>query len=205
MSNRRQILAIALLALTATGLGVLASLWMRPAAGPPAPLAAGTRLDPPRPLPAFTLTDQRGQPFGAERFRGHWSLVFFGFTSCPEVCPTTLALLADVRRQLGAGAPDLVFVSVDPERDTPERLAAYLPGFDAGITGLTGNPDALATLAGSLGVLYRRLPGPDGEYMMDHSVAVQVVDPKGGVAAVFTPPFTTAGLVADLRILESGD
>jgi protein SCO1/2 len=169
----------------------------------PVALESGTWLSPPRPLPAFDLVDQDGNAAGPARFQGRWTLVFFGFTHCPEACPTTLALLATVRRELAGlvpadRVPDVLLVSVDPERDTPPVLKSYLAGFDPSFSGLTGNPEAVRAFATALGVPYRKIPMADG-YMMDHSTAIMLVNPRGQLAALFTGPHVADVLIRDVR------
>lgn len=174
----------------------------------PAPVSApvlesGTWLSPPRALPSFALVDQDGKAAGPERLQGRWTLLFFGFSHCPEACPTTLALLGTVRRELAttlpaAKVPAVLLISVDPERDTPAVLKAYLAGFDPSFTGLTGDPPALRAFATALGVPYRKIP-MNGDYMMDHSTAIMLVDPGGQLAALFTGPHVADVLLRDVR------
>lgn len=166
-------------------------------------LEAGTWFSPARPLPGFQLVDQDGRTVGPERFQGRWSLVFFGFTHCPEACPATLALLATVRQELARSmpadrVPDVMLVSVDPERDTPEILKAYLSGFDGDFTGLTGEPAAVREFATTLGVPYQKTP-MDGDYMIDHSLAIMLVNPEGQRVALFSAPHTADVLLRDYR------
>jgi protein SCO1 len=174
-----------------------------PGAEPRVVLESGTWLSPPRPMPDFQLLDQDGAAAGPEALRGRWNLVFFGFTHCPEACPATLAMLGAVRRELEAGVatpqvPSVLLVSVDPERDTPAVLKAYLAGFGPGFAGLTGDPDAVRSFATALGVPYRKIP-MDGDYMMDHSTAIMLVNPRGELAALFAGPHDAGVLLRDVR------
>ncbi len=193
------------LLLLAAGLGgvVFGRLFFAPAPVNTPVLESGTWLSPPRTLPAFALVDQDGKAAGPERLRGGWTLVFFGFTHCPEACPTTLALLGTVRRALAttlpaAKVPAVLLISVDPERDTPAVLKAYLAGFDPSFTGLTGNPEAVRAFATALGVPYRKIP-LDGDYMLDHSTAIMLVAPDGRLAALFAGPHLADVLLRDVR------
>ena len=166
-------------------------------------LESGTWLAPARPLPAFALVDQDGKAAGPERFQGRWTLVFFGFTHCPEACPTTLALLATVRRELAEAVPTdrvpaVLLISVDPERDTPTVLKSYLAGFDPIFSGLTGNPEAVRAFATALGIPYQKIQ-MEGDYMVDHSTAIMLVNPKGQLAAIFTGAHVADVLLRDLR------
>jgi protein SCO1 len=162
-------------------------------------LASGTWLPQPRPVESFSLTDQTGAPFTQDQLRGRPSLVFFGFTHCPHVCPTTLAKLAQVKRD--SGIPDLrvILVSVDPERDSPAALASYLANFDPEFVGLTGDKRVIEGLARDLNVAMARTEQPGGTYTMDHSATVFLVDARGALVAVFTPPIESPNLAADLR------
>lgn len=144
---------------------------------------------------AFQLTDASGRPVDQSILQGKWSAVFFGFTYCPDVCPTTLQTLIDARRQLGARGEKLqiVFVSVDPGRDTPQQVATYLSNFP-GVVGLTGSPEQVAGVVKAYKGYYAlscpaenpaeraRLKAPQDcpdDYLVDHSSAVYLMDPKG--------------------------
>lgn len=150
-------------------------------------------------VPAMQAAD--GAAFDASRLRGRWSLVFFGFTSCPEICPTTLATLARFAQApasgVGAGSTQVVFVSVDPGTDTPQRIAEYLKNFDARFVGVTGSSDALAGFAAAAGAGYAASGAS-----MDHSTSVFVVDPQGRLAGVLLHPSDPARILADLGSLR---
>jgi protein SCO1 len=187
--------------LLAAALGAaLAGFYLARQLDSPAPrLASGTWLPVPRALPDFALVDGSGHPYTRAQLAGAPALVFFGFTHCPDVCPTTLLKLAQVHRQL----PSLrvVFVSVDPERDTPPLVAQYAQAFDPSFVSLTGEPRAIAELARAFGVAVNRVELPGGDYTMDHSAVVFLLDPAGRMVALFTPPLEVAPLSADLRTL----
>jgi len=130
----------------------------------------------------FQLTDHAGKPRALADFRGKAVVMFFGYTQCPDVCPTTLSLLSDVMKQLGADAAkvQVLFVTVDPERDTGELLAAYVPAFDPSFLGLRGDAEATARTARDFKVIYQKQPGSaPGSYTMDHSAGTYVFDPQG--------------------------
>lgn len=193
-------LAIATGALAA-GIGV--ALLGREAPAPET-WAASTVLDRPRALPEFQLATASG-PLTAADLRGRWTLVFFGFAACPDICPTTLALLAQVDRSLAdlpaAARPQVLFVSVDPERDTPQAASEYAAFFAAGFRGATGTLAELDRLASALGAPFLKVPlGPEG-YTVDHSGAVFVLDPEVRFAAVMTPPLVALHMADDLRRL----
>lgn len=156
----------------------------------------GTYILPaPREIPPFNLVDQRGAAFDNSRLLGHWSLLFFGYTSCPDVCPVTLSVLSGVEKKLaGAGERDLLdkldvyLISVDPERDSAAALAKYLGAFSPRFTGVTGSHDAIAALAASLNVAFMKVPAANGEYVIDHTGNIVVVNPKGHYHAFIKMP-----------------
>jgi len=159
-----------------------------------------------RDIPAFTLTDQHGEPFGPQRLGGRWSLLFFGFTHCPDICPGTLFDLARVTAGLREAEPavadrvQVVFVSVDPERDRPERMRDYVAYFDPGFTAVTGPHAQLEPLTRKLGIAYRIAPHEaDAErYDVDHSASVLLINPAGRLHGVFPAPHDAAVMQSDL-------
>jgi protein SCO1/2 len=164
-----------------------------------------TVLQPPKPLPDFTLVDYHGEPFTPARLQGHWSLLFFGYTHCPDVCPGTLALLNDVDRRLAEGASGngdvkVVFISVDPERDTPEQLAKYVPYFNKAFLGVTGGTEEINLITQRLGILHVRVDDNAGAsgYLIDHSASILLIDPAGRLYALFSTPHDPAAIAADL-------
>ena len=129
----------------------------------------------------FELKDAQGRTRTLADFRGKAVVLFFGYTQCPDVCPTTLAALADAMKRLGPDADrvQVLFVTVDPERDTPALLAQYVPAFDPRFLGLYGDADATARTAKEFKVLYQKVAGPTGNYTMDHSAGTYIFDPQG--------------------------
>ncbi len=129
----------------------------------------------------FRLTSHRGETVSEKDISGHPHVIFFGFTQCPEVCPTTLWELNSDLNYLGERAKDLriYFVSVDPERDTPEALANYLGSFDESISGLTGTPDEILQMARNYKVVYRKVPTTDDDYTMEHTALLYLMDADG--------------------------
>jgi protein SCO1/2 len=130
----------------------------------------------------FALNDASGKPRTLADFKGKAVVVFFGYVQCPDVCPTTLATLAEAMKLLGKDADrvQVLFVTIDPERDTPRLLAEYVPAFDSRFLGLWGDAEATARVAKEFKVLYRKQPGPTPEtYTMDHSAGSFVFDPQG--------------------------
>ncbi len=167
----------------------------------PLVLRAGTALPEPRALPAFALVDQAGRPFGLARFEGRWSLLFTGFTHCPDVCPTTLALMAELNRRVARDDLQFVFLSVDPERDTPDAVARYLAHFDAALVGATGARAEMERLTAGLGLAQVRNPGGGDEYTVDHSTAFVLIDPEARLSGYFSAPHERDALAADLAAL----
>ena len=153
------------------------------------PALPGVVVNPePATIEDFTLTDQAGKPRAFSALRGSPALVFFGFTHCPNVCPTTLGRLKMLHEADGGAlrAARIVFISVDGDRDTPARLAAYLEPLSSGITGLTGNPKSTAQIAaGFAAVFFKEPPAKDGGYNVMHSTQVYAVDKAGRLRATF--------------------
>jgi protein SCO1/2 len=172
-------------------------------------LTTGTLLSPSRNLPDFSLIDQHGRTFGSANLRGHWSLLFFGYTNCPDFCPTTLTTLAAMQKRLRAAGtaalPQVIFVSVDAKRDTPAQLAKYVPYFDPDFVGLTAaDQPSVEAVAKKLGVTVMLVPTPDGNYAVDHSEALFVLNPDGRVAAILNGPFSVDALQGDFRRIVAG-
>ena len=186
--------------LPAAACAALAGFWVAHELDRDSPqLASGTWLPQPKVLPSFTLTDTTGGAFTPRELSGAPTLLFFGFTHCPDVCPTTLLKLAQIVRRAAVPGLRVVFVSVDPQRDTPAVLGMYVHAFDPQFQGLTGAPAAIGRLAAALGVVMSRVELPGGDYTMDHSAVVFLLDDAGRVDAIFTPPFEVAAITADLR------
>ena len=181
--------------------GLLAVRFLSPK--PPAVLATGTLLAPVRPLADFSLIDNSGRPYGPGNLRGHWSLMFFGYTQCPDFCPSTLTMLAAVEKQLRAAkavAPQVIFVSLDAKRDTPAQLNRYVPNFDPEFIGLTAaDQSAIEAIAKRWGIAVAIQAAANGDYIVNHSEAIFVIDPNGNLAAVLTGPFTVDALQSDFR------
>jgi len=151
----------------------------------------------------FSLVDQNGKPFTDADLKGKWHLVFFGYTHCPDVCPTALNDLSLALDKLGAKKSEvgIVFISVDPERDTPEVLKSYVESFGGPIVALTGTPAAVKQAAQDYKVYYAKHPTADGGYDMDHGALIYVMDPQGRFTATFTPDDSEDTIVARLRKL----
>jgi protein SCO1/2 len=177
----------------------LAGFWIAHQLDRGAPqLASGTWLPQAKPVIDFQLTDTTGRAFTRQDLAGAPTLVFFGFTHCPDVCPTTLLKLAQVRRRAAIAGLRVLFISVDPQRDTPPVLGMYVHAFDPQFQGLTGDTKAIAALAANFGVAVNRVELPGGDYTMDHSAVVFLLDDAARIVAIFTPPFDVTAISADL-------
>jgi protein SCO1/2 len=192
------------------GLAIAAglALALRNTWGPAAPLAA-TVLPVGNELPDFALLDHEGEPVDRTVFEGQWDVVFFGFTHCPDICPATMTVLGQAKRELAAQGreplPRVVFVSVDPERDTPEAMARYIAYFGDGNLGLTGELGELSKLTDALGIFFQKAGDDDGAYGVDHSTVVLLIDPRGRLKALFTAPHDVANLVHDLPLIMAAE
>jgi len=183
-------------------LGLLGARHFKPTPAPPPPVIAGYVLPQPQVLPPVELVDGDGDRFTPANFAGHWSFLYFGYTYCPDVCPLALIELASVKKLLAAapGNPpaEYYFVSVDPARDTPERLREYVTYFDPTFQGLTGSADDLRRLANTTGSVSFIAEGQGADhYLVSHSSNVVVLDPAGQLYAVITAPHEPSGIAAD--------
>ena len=153
----------------------------------------------------FSLVDQNGKPFTDSDLKGKWQLVFFGYTHCPDVCPTALNDLSLALEQLGAKKNEvgIVFISVDPDRDTPAVLKSYVESFGGPIEALTGTAPEVAQAAKDYKVFYAKHPTAGGGYDMDHSALIYIMDPQGRFTATFTPDDTSDAMAARLKKLLS--
>ena len=151
----------------------------------------------------FTLVDDNGKPFTDAQLAGKWHLVFFGYTHCPDICPTALNDLSLALDQLGGEEKEvsIVFISVDPERDTPAVLKSYVQSFSGPIIGLTGTSQEVALAAREYHVYYAKHPTAGGGYDMDHSAVIYIMDPQGRFTATFGPDDNPDRMAARLRKL----
>jgi protein SCO1 len=176
------------------------------------PQTEAVRLfEPPRELPAFSLRQSDGTQLVPGELNGHWTLVFLGFTHCPDVCPMTLAQLAQAQKQWAAlpeaTRPRVLFVSVDPERDSPDRIGEYAHAFHRDTLAATADIPALEAFARSLSMVFAKVPAEDGapadQYSVDHSAAMAVLDPRGRMSGLVQPPFDPKAIAADLAALTA--
>lgn len=175
----------------------------------PAPVSARLKsvrlIQPARSLQPFDLAVSDGSRASAATLRGHWTVVFLGFTHCPDVCPTTLTELSKAQRDWrdipAETRPKVLFVSVDPERDTAEALGKYAHYFDEETIAATAEPAALTEFTKSLGMVYMKVPLGDSDYSIDHSATLVLLDPQGRQAGLIRPPFDWKSIAGDLRLL----
>ena len=189
------------------------------------PYTVLTAIPDPEAVPPFQFTDHDGAPFGTADLQGGWTLLFFGFTNCPDICPPTMAQLKTFMDRLGGQAPTprVVFVSVDPERDPPPVLKRYVTSFHPDFLGIVGPRPALVSLAKELGIYAETVPGPSAmshaeshsdqaeehahqghdapseDYVINHSGYILVIDPQGRYVGVFSPPLNDEEMAAAWR------
>jgi protein SCO1/2 len=191
----------------AAGLVAWLEFWTPPIMHTPPAITtkAATLLPQLKPLPPFSLIDQQGKTFDNQRLQGHWTFLDFGYTHCPDVCPTTLALLSNLDDRLQSvkqKAPyEIAFVSIDPQRDSRQRLAEYVGYFDPSFLGVRGDDQALQQLTRPLGILYQKVPTPNSAmgYVMDHSTSIALIDPQGRYYALFSPPHDADLMAEDFK------
>ena len=211
MFNRTTI--IVLVVALAAGLGLWASQrYFAQAPKAQWPQTQAVRLfEPPRELPAFSLRQSDGTQLVPGELKGHWTLVFLGFTHCPDVCPMTLAQLSQAQKQWesipAAIRPRVLFVSVDPKRDSPDRIGEYAHAFHSDTLAATANVPALENFARSMSMVFVKVPAPEGapadQYSVDHSASMAVLDPQGRMSGLVQPPFDPAAIAADMAALTA--
>ena len=212
MFNRTTVLI--LLVALATGAGLFAAEYLysgRASSGPE--LRSMRRLTTPRDLPAFTLQQSDRTQLVPGELRGHWTVVFIGFTYCPDVCPTTLASLAQAQTRWAtlpeSTRPRVLFVSVDPERDTIEKLGEYAHAFHKDTLAATADIPSLQAFTTSLSLVFAKVPPANGapadQYAVDHSATMVVLDPQGRMAGVISPPYRSKDIAEDLIALTKAD
>ncbi|MCB1758225.1 MAG: SCO family protein [Gammaproteobacteria bacterium] len=171
--------------------------------------SVATVIPEPRPLTPFELQDHRGRPFSSASLEGRWSFLVFGYTHCPDICPTALMTLSRMderlKQQRVAADYQVVFVSIDPERDSRQRLAQYVPYFNSEFLGVRGEQAELTRLTTQLGVVYLKVQAgrAEGDYLMDHSAAIVLIDPQGRYHAVFSAPHKAEAIAEDFRRISS--
>ncbi|MGD8483634.1 MAG: SCO family protein, partial [Thioalkalispiraceae bacterium] len=159
-----------------------------------------------RPITGFELIDHNGKPFTEANLKGNWSFAFFGFTNCPDVCPTALKIMQGVWKKLPAdkAKPNMLFFSVDPDRDPPEVLKKYVSYYHPDFIGITGKLDQIDIITNQLGILYGYDEKGDnsGDYNVNHSAQVLLIDPQGRLRAVFSPPYHADSISQALAVIR---
>lgn len=202
---------IALVAALLAGLGLMAGkMVFDRSASSPWPATRVVEMHAPRAIPAFNLAQSDGTRLVPGELRGHWTLVYLGFTACPDVCPTTLAELAQAQKRWQAlpdsTRPRILFVSVDPERDSPAKAGEYARAFHRDSLAASGDLPALENFAGALHLVFGKAPGKHfdenpNDYAVDHSASIAVLDPEGRLAGLIRPPFDPAAIADDMTLL----
>jgi protein SCO1 len=207
MFNRSTLYILVVAVAMGLGLWAAGRYSAREAAGPD--LQAVTLFPAARAIPPFSLQQSDGTQLVPGELNGHWTLVFLGFTHCPDVCPTTLAQLSAAQQQWSAWPdavrPRVLFVSVDPERDDPDRIGEYAHGFHRDTLAATADIPALEAFTRSLSMVFMKAPVDDAEpadaYSIDHSASIALLDPRGRMAGVIQPPFHPPSIADDLDVL----
>ena len=195
-------LLVAGVVLLAAALGVFVTIQQPQQLQPTVP---GLLWPEPKSLGAFALTDQNNEPFTVADLHGKWSLLFFGFTHCPDICPATLAVMDQAHPQFERDRDvQFVFVSVDPERDTPERLQQYLTSFNPEFVGLGGSSAQVAGLTGQIGLPYFvDKTAREDNYLVDHGASLFMIDPLGRLVGILPAPHDAAGVTNSFRRIRA--
>jgi protein SCO1 len=165
-------------------------------------------LPTPREIAPFELTTHTGRPFTVEDLKGHWSFIFFGFTNCPDICPTSMSVMAQAERQLEAESPQSanpfqgVLVTVDPERDDQETLATYVQAFSEDFIGVRGDRPETAAFATQVNAAFAMMPASDGGYQVDHTANIVIVNPRGHYHGFARTPHNVDTIVEAFRSLS---
>ena len=202
-SQRWRLVALVAAVATITLLAAGAVFWLRPEA--PTPVASSGVVQLPKGATIggpFQLVDHTGRPVSDKDFAGKFMLIYFGFTHCPDVCPTELQTMANVVDALGTDGARVVpvFIAVDPERDTPEQLKGYVAAFHPTLIGLTGSMDQVSAVAKAYKVYFSKAPsGSGGDYQVDHTSFVYLVGPDGAMRSMFRSGISDQAMVAEIR------
>ena len=206
--NRNHNLTLIAVAIISIVVGVLVSQKLLKAPATIPENLSATLLDKAKPLYNFRLIDHNNKPFDLNRLKGHWSFLFFGYTHCPDVCPLAMQIMRKVWQ-----APQLktvintnmqmIFVSVDPDRDKPALLKSYVQYYNPAFIGVTGKADEIDNLTGQLGILYGfDDPNENGDYNVSHSGQIILIDPQGNMRAVFSPPLSPQSITRDFIAIK---
>lgn len=211
MSKKLMIIIIIIIALLAVGFGFYTHLSIQKSKDAALHSLTNTTLfSEPREMAAFSLTDNKNKIYTNQNLHGHWTMLFFGFTHCSSICPMTMSALMNMMQLLDAKKiqkPQVVFVTLDPERDTVAQLNTYVTAFNPDFIGLTGSETAIDALADSLSILHLKVSNSNNskESTIDHSGTILLINPKGKVSAVFSMPYQSNAMAHDFAILEKYD
>ncbi|MDH5359472.1 MAG: SCO family protein [Gammaproteobacteria bacterium] len=207
MNKKSQYIIALLVIVLATVSGILFSIWLNQQQGLPQDMEAIV-LPQSRPVAQFSMLDQNGQAFGTEQLQGKWTFMFFGYTHCPDVCPTTLAVMNSVAQSIEDADGNLdqvqfVFVSVDPDRDSPAQLKEYLGYFNKAFIGITGERQQIDALARQMSVMYFLNNKTDKkDYSVDHSAAILLSEPSGGLRSLFNTPHIPESILKSFKAIR---
>lgn len=207
--SNKNFLAFIIFALLALGLGLAVNLWHSEKTPIVSSPIAGTSLDQPQLIPEFHLLNGLGKPFTHHNLKGHFSLLFFGFTHCQSICPLTMTLLTQLYKELKAEKlplPQVIFITLDPSRDTPKVVGTYVKAFNPHFIGLTGSLSKIQQLSKQMGVVYiqaQQNQSLENNYQIDHSGTIYLINPEGKLAAIFSPPHDEASIKQDYKNLVS--
>lgn len=181
---------------------IIAAFFVLRQTNPPV-IETGTLLAQPKTLPEFELVNHQGETITRRDLTGQWSLLFTGFTSCPDICPSTIYVLNALDEKLRANQDEfsMIFLSVDPERDTPGVMAQYIELFSPSLTGITGKLSGIEQFCNEIGMSFIHIPGTAGRYTVEHSGALVLIDPQARISGYFRPPFDTGRMARDLQAI----
>lgn len=199
-------IAVALFAVLAMAAGFWLATKLTTSENVSQPQIQGAVVNPARQIAVPELTRHDGKPFTNEDLRGHWTLVFFGYTHCPDICPVTMNVLAEAKKKAPVDFPQVVFISVDPQRDSVAMLGDYVHYFDPQFTGVTGDEKMIQALTLQTSVVYMKVPGASGnenDYLVDHSSSILLINPEGQLAAFLRAPHTPSSISDSVNKLKA--
>lgn len=199
-------LAVVLFALTAMAAGFWLATLLTTPKSVNLPQIHGSVVNPPRQIAVPELIKQDGEAFTNADLVDQWTLVFFGYTQCPDICPMTMNVLAEAKKKAPVDFPQVVFISVDPQRDSVEMLSGYVHYFDPQFMGVTGEEKMIEALTLQTSVVYMKVPGASGaqnDYLVDHSSSILLINPKGQLAAFLKTPHTPSNIIESVEKIRA--
>lgn len=207
--SNKKFLAFVIFAVLAVGLGIGFNLWHSAKTRIVPPPIMATNIDQPQLIPEFHLVNGLGKPFTHSNLKGHFSLLFFGFTHCQSICPLTMTLLTQLYKDLKAEKillPQVIFITLDPRRDTPKVVDTYVKAFNPHFIGVSGPSAGIQLLSKQMGVVYiqaQQSKASEDNYQIDHSSTLYLINPEGKLIAIFSPPHDEASIKQDYKNLVS--